>query len=524
MDVKRISVTILVRNAEATIGECLASVAAFGEIIVLENGSTDGTLDGVVEFARRHGRVHIHHHDFIGFGPLKNLAAARAHNDWILSLDADEVLEPECLEHIRILDLDPDEVGAISRRNLYRGEWIRACGWSPDYVQRLFNRTTVGFTDAQVHECLALQPRHRVICLKGHLRHYAFDGIAALLDKLQRYSTLWAEQNLDHEVSVLSALTHAQWSFLRCYLLQKGIAYGFRGLVISLCNSLGVLFKYFKLYEIKHTPPRSVSLIISTYNQKERLALVLDSVRTQLRLPDEVIVADDGSRPDTRQLLETLQADFPCPLRHVWQEDRGFRLAGIRNKALRAARGEYIIVIDGDMILERHFIGDHLRRAVPGQYLQGSRILLSPGDTELIERAQSASGPQGQAYRLAFGARSCRAHRIAPLSALIYRYSLRRAGYFMRHDLIRGVRGCNCSFYLRDAGRCGYYDEGYEGWGREDSDFAARFVMARGVFRRLKFQGLAYHLHQEERSRERDAHNMERYLEMVRDYRSRQSQ
>ena len=94
MDVKRISVTILVRNAEATIGECLASVAAFGEIIVLENGSTDGTLDVVVEFARRHGRVHIHHHDFIGFGPLKNLSAARAHNDWILSLDADEVLEP----------------------------------------------------------------------------------------------------------------------------------------------------------------------------------------------------------------------------------------------------------------------------------------------------------------------------------------------------------------------------------------------------------------------------------------------
>lgn len=111
-----------------------------------------------------------------------------------------------------------------------------------------------------------------------------------------------------------------------------------------------------KLYELQNTtPPRVCSLIITTYNQKERLALVLDSVKNLALLPSEVLIADDGSTEDTKELIESYAKDFPCPLRHIWQMDKGFRLSEIRNRAINAANGEYIIIIDGDMILDSFF-------------------------------------------------------------------------------------------------------------------------------------------------------------------------
>ena len=146
--------------------------------------------------------------------------------------------------------------------------------------------------------------------------------------------------------------------------------------MISVCNALGVFFKYAKLYELKYAKPNSVSLIITTYNQKERLALVLDSVKCLNSLPNEVLVADDGSTNDTKEMIKTYKTDFPCPLKHIWHEDKGFRLSHIRNLAVKAAKSEYIIIIDGDMILAPDFISDHLSYARHKVFLQGSRVIL----------------------------------------------------------------------------------------------------------------------------------------------------
>lgn len=520
MDLSKITVTILVKDAGATITQCLNSVAAFGEIIVLENGSTDDSLDKIVEFAQKHGNLHIHHSEFIGFGPLKNLAVSHARNDWIFSIDADEVLEPDCLEHIRIISLQPNEIGAVSRKNLYRGEWIKACGWSPDYVMRLFNRREVKFNQNRVHESLVVREGQQVFNLNGHLKHYAFEDISSLLDKLQRYSTLWAEQNLDKDVTVPSAMRHAQWNFWRNYVLKKGITYGYKGFIISLCNALGTFFKYMKLYEIKKTRPKSVSLVITTYNSKERLSLTLDSVKNQVHLPDEVIVADDGSGPDTRELIDLYRRDFPCPLLHVWHDDRGFRAAKIRNEAFKKASCEYIICVDGDLILDKYFVQDHMQRAVRGQYLQGNRILLNPDETNNIMFKKQNSELSAVAYRDAFLKQSYKARRNGFLSYLIYKYSLRKAKFFRTHDMIRSSKGCNFSFYKEDGLKCGFMDERYVGWGREDSDFVARFLFAKGVYRRLKFMGLAYHLYHEERSRDQDSENLDRYLSVIESYRN----
>ncbi len=121
----------------------------------------------------------------------------------------------------------------------------------------------------------------------------------------------------------------------------------------------------------------TISLIVTTYNRPDALRLVLDSISRQSRLPDEVVVADDGSGDETRRLLENTAAGFPVPLRHVWQEDKGFRAGTARNKAIAAASGEYIVQIDGDMVLHPCFVADHAAVARRGAFVLGSRVRLN---------------------------------------------------------------------------------------------------------------------------------------------------
>ena len=113
-----------------------------------------------------------------------------------------------------------------------------------------------------------------------------------------------------------------------------------------------------------------VSLVISTYNWKEALCLCLLSVTRQTVVPAEVIIADDGSRPDTKLLIEDFQQNFPCPIKHIWHEDKGWRKCIIMNKAFALCEGDYIIEIDGDIIMHSHFIEDHISEAAPGYFLQ----------------------------------------------------------------------------------------------------------------------------------------------------------
>jgi glycosyltransferase involved in cell wall biosynthesis len=119
-----------------------------------------------------------------------------------------------------------------------------------------------------------------------------------------------------------------------------------------------------------------ISLIITTYNWKEALQLSLNSVLKQKVLPFEVIVADDGSDKGTGEIIQSIAAGAPIPIIHSWQEDKGFRLARSRNKAIAKARGEYIILIDGDILLESHFVHDHHQFSRPDFFVQGTRVLL----------------------------------------------------------------------------------------------------------------------------------------------------
>lgn len=241
----------------------------------------------------------------------------------------------------------------------------------------------------------------------------------------------------------------------------------------------------------------SCTLMISTYNWPEALALVLESVRRQTRIPDEVIVADDGSGEPTRALIDSFRRKMPCPLIHVWQEDLGFRKCIIWNEAIRRAKYDYIVQIDGDCVLDADFIADHLRFAKPGTFVCGSRTLLSRELTQALladPRREISPFSQGVSNKV-------NALRIRPLSVFF------AARY--RANVPYISKGCNMAFWRKDLLAVNGYNETISGWGREDAEIEVR-LMKLGIRRRsLKFGGVQYHLFHKELDRSRDARNIE---------------
>lgn len=227
----------------------------------------------------------------------------------------------------------------------------------------------------------------------------------------------------------------------------------------------------------------AITLIVTTYNRKDALELVLLSVKHQSVLPHEVIVADDGSKQDTAELVERLSTTFPVPLVHCWHEDLGFRLSHIRNRAIAMSKGDYIIMVDGDVVLHRHFVRDHRDHLAPNRFIQGSRVLLSEELTSRsIETRRIRFSPFTRGTTNFLNAMSSRL--LSPLASALY----------SRKQTHRAVRGCNMSYWKSDLIKVNGFSEEFVGWGREDSEFAVR-MLNNGIQRyNLKFGGVVYHL------------------------------
>jgi len=236
-------------------------------------------------------------------------------------------------------------------------------------------------------------------------------------------------------------------------------------------------------------PPKSTSLIITTYNWPQALDLVLASVLKQSVLADEVIVADDGSTSATRDLVTKYQQAFPIPLMHSWQEDEGFRVSRARNKAIAKAAGEYIVLIDGDMVLHRHFIGDHKRAAQKKRFVQGRRCLLTDATSQKALANQQIHFPILSPEIK----NKMNALRIPLLSPLVSRLFSTQSFY--------SVRSCNMAIWKEDLITVNGFNEDFVGWGREDSELVLRLLNT-GVCRYdLRLGGIAYHLYHRENAR-----------------------
>lgn len=254
------------------------------------------------------------------------------------------------------------------------------------------------------------------------------------------------------------------------------------------------------------TTSLGISLIVSTYNWKEALHLCLRSVFTQERLPDEIIVADDGSREDTRACIDGLRAQSPVPIVHVWHEDTGFRLAAIRNKAIREAHHEYIVQIDGDLILSPTFVQDHAELAKKGHFISGSRVLLSEDTSLRLLRNRSLDVRKHSAGNDRNPLNRMRSKLLRHLSADVYKQYGRNKYH---------VKGCNMSFWREDLLRVNGYNERFTGWGHEDREIAIRLINAGIKKRFLKMGGVCYHLYHLEARRALEPRNVEMMNEAI---------
>lgn len=225
---------------------------------------------------------------------------------------------------------------------------------------------------------------------------------------------------------------------------------------------------------------RSVSLIISTYNWPEALNLCLKSVRNQVRLPDEIIIADDGSKTATRVIVDAFRDQLSIPVHHVWQEDMGFRKCMILNKAVQKASFPYIVQIDGDVILDPNFIKDHLSVAQEGTFVRGTRAHIR----ETVLR------PMFRQERIAFSWWS---------KGIKNRFNALRLPFMAwvftrKRSCSKSVRGCNLAFWKQDFIAVNGYSNDLQGWGHEDEELAARLVH-NGVMRKgLKLKAVQFHI------------------------------
>jgi glycosyltransferase involved in cell wall biosynthesis len=251
-----ISTTVITMNAEKHIRDCLESVKWCDETVIVDSGSTDGTLNIAREYTDR-----IFVEKWLGFGPQKQLALERAGSEWVLSLDADEKVPERLREEIK------DAIGSgnaangyfIPRKNLYRGKWLRFGGQYPDYVLRLFRRSRGRFSTDIVHEKVLLDGAPKKLATP--IEHHTFEDISSRIDKLNRYSTLSAIQMFDsgRRAGALSPLVHFASFFLKDYVLRLGFLDLAEGLNVALLKSLGAYFKYAKLLEYQKEGTAPVS-------------------------------------------------------------------------------------------------------------------------------------------------------------------------------------------------------------------------------------------------------------------------
>jgi glycosyltransferase involved in cell wall biosynthesis len=225
----------------------------------------------------------------------------------------------------------------------------------------------------------------------------------------------------------------------------------------------------------------TISLIVSTYNWPDALNVCLLSIKNQTILPFEVIIADDGSTPATELLIDKFRIDFPVPLIHIWHEDLGFRKSLILNKAVRGSSGNYIVQIDGDVILDKHFIADHADVAEEGFFVRGTRAHIPKSLLESVFEQE----------RINFNYFSPGVvHRFNALRLPLLAFLMEKKG-----STSNGVRGSNLAYWKSDFVLVNGYDNDLTGWGHEDEELATRFINIGVMKKAVKFKCVQYHLY-----------------------------
>jgi glycosyltransferase involved in cell wall biosynthesis len=252
-------------------------------------------------------------------------------------------------------------------------------------------------------------------------------------------------------------------------------------------------------------PHTRLSLIISTYNRPDVLAKALAGVALQTRLPDEVLIADDGSGQSTRVVVETWAETQPFPVKHLWQENRGFRKTVILNKSVAAAAGDYLVFTDGDCVPHARYVEDHLAVAEPGFWVQARRSFVEQRFVPQFEPGRTS------AFRWMLTGRITGAAKGIRLPVAIVR----------RDTAQRGIIGCNFAMWRNDLLAINGFDEDYSGWGGEDSDVGTRLYHLGRPRKFVYAHAIVFHLNHPRLARDPLARGFARLEETIRSGRIR---
>jgi glycosyltransferase involved in cell wall biosynthesis len=249
MNMAKLSVVTIALNEEHNIVQCLESVRWADELIVVDSGSLDLTVERAKQFPAK-----VMQMDWRGYGATKNEALQHATGDWILWLDADERVTSELAKEIQeILKNDNGKVAGytVPRKAYFLGKWIKHCGWYPSRVTRLFRRTRGKFSETKVHEHLMLDGV--VGKLQHDLLHYTDPNLHHYFQKFNRYTSLAAEDlHADHRAFAVSDLfLRPPFVFFKMYFLRLGFLDGLHGFILSIVSMAYVFVKYAKLWELQ---------------------------------------------------------------------------------------------------------------------------------------------------------------------------------------------------------------------------------------------------------------------------------
>jgi len=244
----KISAIVITKNEERNIARCLQSIQGIvDDVVVVDSFSTDRTKEICLEYG-----VRFVEQEWLGYGEQKNAGNRLALYDHILSIDADEELSPELQKSIlAVKESWTHDAYSFNRLNIYCGKPIKSCGWYPDKKIRLWDRKKGGWNNSLVHELMELQKGTTIKHLKGDIVHHTYNTIEQHVEKIQRYSSLWAEQALKKhkKVSGFKLLAVYPLRFFSSYILRLGILDGVYGLIVSKMIAYEAFLKYAKLYQ-----------------------------------------------------------------------------------------------------------------------------------------------------------------------------------------------------------------------------------------------------------------------------------
>jgi len=249
----KLSAVVITKNEEENIQRCLESVRFADEIIIIDSGSTDKTIEIAESFNAR-----VYSPEWRGFGPAKKAGVDKSEGDWILSIDADEEVTGHLAAEIQAVIARSNSVSGyyVKRKTKFLGRWILHCGWYPDYVLRLFQKSRGTFDSAIVHEKVVTDGP--VEYLKGELLHYSYPNLEQYFIKFNRYTTMGAEEAFrkGRKSKLTDIVIKPAASFVKHYVLNQGYLDGVEGFVLSSLSSMSVMVKYAKLRQLWQEPAK----------------------------------------------------------------------------------------------------------------------------------------------------------------------------------------------------------------------------------------------------------------------------